>query len=1131
MISKQFKNLYSEQGLALFFFRSDSLLFWSTNRITLPEKTILSSDKDKTIFRLKNGWYEIVHRKKGQKSFVGVILLANRYPFENDYLRNGFQEDFGMPPGTEISLDGWKTDLQDQQMGFPSDIRIHSPGKAVLPGMEEATLTLLYTLGFIFLILALYHTYCSLKFFNDRKWLLFPVFAIDLILLRTVLFYFRIPHIIYESALFGPECFSSSMILPSLGDFLINMILILIVAYLFYSHFQIRNNLYRKRKIWRSSLAFFLISLLLAGLAGFVWVIYQLTANSNIALTLQHISTLNGYSFIAFIIVALAMISYLLIGWVLLLILKSLFSESVFSKEKPFNGITAGKAGIFLLFISIVATISLNHFNRQVEHEKRQLLAVKLSTERDPVVEMLFSGLEEELFKNPVLSHFNSGSIETKIHLTEDSLIGYLTHKYFRESWNNYNVQITICKAQKDLRIQPGNYTMNCYKYFNDILHEFGRPTSSPHFFYLDYGYGFRNYLAVIPIDSASGENPFKAKLYIEISSKLLLRDQGYPGLLIDKKHTKMADISDYSYAFYREGKLIHRVGTLQYSLDLDHSLSHKSKEAHFYESAGMDNYCYPINRNNVLILSIKEDGLLDTIAPFSYLFILFLVMISGIFVSGRMNMLTIPSRLKFSQRMQLAMTGVLAASLILIGLLVIVYIIRLNQDKNLENLRDHTHSMLVEMQHNIGDAEHLGLENRDEMNELLTKFSNVFFCDVNLYDPRGNLIATSRPEIFEEGLIAKVINYFAWEKLIGDHNSLVIQDETIGTHRYSSSYIPIFNDRNQLLAFLNLPYFAQQEDLNREISTFLMAFINIYLFLLIVGVFIAYGISNYITRPLRLLTLGLGKLTLGTSNEKLNWLGNDEVGQLVAEYNRKIDELAKSAELLSKSERESAWREMARQVAHEIKNPLTPMKLSVQYLFKSWEEKQEDWEQKLRKFTTTMVEQIDSLAFIASEFSDFAKMPASNNETFNPAGLINNAISLYQDSVHVKFFLMLEEEEIWVHADKKQLSRVFTNLINNSLQAIGEKDGGEIVFRINRNIEYCTITVTDNGSGIPEEQAGKIFQPNFTTKSSGMGLGLAIVRNIIMSAGGSISFTSTAGSGTTFTIELPVVSKEMENA
>lgn len=234
------------------------------------------------------------------------------------------------------------------------------------------------------------------------------------------------------------------------------------------------------------------------------------------------------------------------------------------------------------------------------------------------------------------------------------------------------------------------------------------------------------------------------------------------------------------------------------------------------------------------------------------------------------------------------------------------------------------------------------------------------------------------------------------------------------------------------------------------------------------------------------------------------------------------IDELSNSALLLVRSEREGAWREMAKQVAHEIKNPLTPMKLSVQYLKKAWDENEKDWDKRLARFTKTIIEQIDSLSEIANAFSDFAKMPVQKSEQVDLKYIINNSIELFKENTDVKYVLYLPEDKYLVKADKNQMLRVFNNLIKNSIQAIGSKKDGQVTISVKKSQKEMIVVIADNGTGIPQEMADKIFSPSFTTKSSGMGLGLAIVKNIVLNAGGNIWFESKAKVGTTFYISLP---------
>jgi two-component system nitrogen regulation sensor histidine kinase NtrY len=240
------------------------------------------------------------------------------------------------------------------------------------------------------------------------------------------------------------------------------------------------------------------------------------------------------------------------------------------------------------------------------------------------------------------------------------------------------------------------------------------------------------------------------------------------------------------------------------------------------------------------------------------------------------------------------------------------------------------------------------------------------------------------------------------------------------------------------------------------------------------------------------------------------------------------IEELERSAELLARSEREGAWREMARQVAHEIKNPLTPMKLSVQYMQKTWADNAPDREQRLDRFSRTLIEQIDALSSIASEFSDFAKMPAPFNEKLDLNEVLGSVLGMYADLENIVFTYEPAWRNAIIFADRKQLLRVFTNLLNNAVQAIGDRPSGQVLIGLTMEDGRYKITISDNGSGIPEEQSGRIFQPNFTTKTGGMGLGLAIVRGIIDSMQGDITFVAREGGGTTFTMFIPAL-KEIQ--
>ena len=422
-----------------------------------------------------------------------------------------------------------------------------------------------------------------------------------------------------------------------------------------------------------------------------------------------------------------------------------------------------------------------------------------------------------------------------------------------------------------------------------------------------------------------------------------------------------------------------------------------------------------------------------------------------------------------------------------------------------------------------MGGNEKIEDVSQDYIQLILEKFSKVFFTDINLYDVNGKLISSSQNKIFEKGLSGKRMNPLAMYQMLYNSQSQFVQIEDIEGMQYLSAYVPFFNNEGHLLAYLNLPYFARSNDLKNEISNFIVALLNIYALLIVVAMVIGLMLTNRITEPLRLIQEKMGKIQLGQTNELINYKGKDEVGKLVKEYNRMVVEITESAERMAESEREDAWREMAKQVAHEIKNPLTPMKLSVQHLQMRWGSfTEEERSERFRNFGKNLITQIDTLSAIATEFSSFAKLPETSFSKVNINDIIKSSVDIYNgtDNVQVRFDF---EGSIFVNGDKDQLIRVFNNLIKNAIQAIPEDRDGYVLLQSDFADEKVKVTIQDNGKGISKEDYSHIFVPNFTTKSSGMGLGLAMVQKIIENMGGEISFESKYGIGTTFTVVLPL--------
>jgi nitrogen fixation/metabolism regulation signal transduction histidine kinase len=367
-------------------------------------------------------------------------------------------------------------------------------------------------------------------------------------------------------------------------------------------------------------------------------------------------------------------------------------------------------------------------------------------------------------------------------------------------------------------------------------------------------------------------------------------------------------------------------------------------------------------------------------------------------------------------------------------------------------------------------------------------------------------------------GLAAPVVNPKAYFAIRENKTSSLCVTEKAGSLDYLSLYTPVFTENKKLAGFVNLPYFARQSDLTNELSNIISALINVYVILFVISILAGLILAGYITKPLRLIKQQIANITLGKQNESIEWDSSDELGRLVNEYNNMLLKLEHSANLLAQSERESAWREMAKQVAHEIKNPLTPMKLNLQYLQHVMRSNPDDFRGRFEKASNSIIEQIDTLAAIATEFSNFAKLPGTKLQKIDLLDAIRSSVVLFEGKD--KWIITdLPFENMWVQGDKEQAIRIFNNLLKNAVQAT--KEISEPLIRISAEVDddHYVIRISDNGCGIPSEMKDKIFTPNFTTKTTGSGLGLAMVRNIVSTFGGAIRFESEKEKGTTFFI------------
>jgi two-component system nitrogen regulation sensor histidine kinase NtrY len=408
----------------------------------------------------------------------------------------------------------------------------------------------------------------------------------------------------------------------------------------------------------------------------------------------------------------------------------------------------------------------------------------------------------------------------------------------------------------------------------------------------------------------------------------------------------------------------------------------------------------------------------------------------------------------------------------------------------------------------------------KDKIHEL----SDIHNLEINIYSLEGKLLKSSKASFSVDSISPPVPKYIV--KLVQSSiEKRYVDVKSIDGVKNRSSFSQIKDDKFKPLGILNLPYVEDDSFYENEIQEFLIRLSQVYFFMLIIAFALAYFLSSYITQTLKTISDKINETSLNQKNEKILIEANSkEINSLIKAYNAMVDKLEESAAMLAQSEREQAWREMAKQVAHEIKNPLTPMRLTVQSFQRKFDGNDPNLKQKLDDYTKTIIQQIDTMSSVASAFSNFASMPAQQNETLNVVEVVEFSLDIFnEDYIHFES----EEEEIITIMDRTQLVRIITNLVKNATQAIPEnQEEKSVIVAIKRVENEVKIKVKDNGIGIESENIERIFEPKFTTKNSGMGLGLGIIKNIIENYKGTITFETEFGKGTTFIVSLPIIDK-----
>ncbi|MDK2978469.1 MAG: two-component system, NtrC family, nitrogen regulation sensor histidine kinase NtrY [Bacteroidales bacterium] len=1147
-------NFFEQEGVVFLGYVNDTLQYWSDNLVPVenikPPKKMFNN-----LVQLDNGWYISKHKQVDDFKIFGLLLIKNQYSYSNNFIHNDFHASYDLSSDFEITDnpdDGYAINDNDGNYLFSLTLNSNL-------GYQNTYINL----AFVFYLFALLFFFgftssliVKIRSPLKRRMVIFLVSGI-LIGIRFLMLTYKFPSVFNHLELFQPHQFAISWLIPSLGDLLLHAVILLFIIWLAYKETTIK---FSQSKF--SKYVYLIISILIT--YGFFllehFLFKSLILHSSISFDVYQFFDLSIYSLIGFVIIVLLSFSLFLlidcfarnlqnhfsiksiaIFFFPFIIFLSLFLPFLDFKFEIFSivffaffyffivyirikkRVFSYAIKMFLLLLFAVYTVTfITIVSRQKDRETRKVLVVNLANEHDQVAEMLLESLETEILKDTVIRDLLTWHIQN-----EGAILEYLQMNYFSGYFRKYDLQISVCNPNDELTVNYENSTeiVHCYSFFEDLIKIEGNKLKGSNFYFLDNLNGRISYFGKLVYNKPEWNS--EVSLFIALDSKLISQELGYPELLLDQKMSRSSILANYSYAKYKDNQLITRSGEYSYQLTCPKEWM-SNKEFYFTSDNNFEHLIYKIDDETSIVISDTKVTFIDTLASFSYIFVFYYILYTLSFFIIRFPHNVQNFRYDFKNKIKVSMIGLLFLSLILVGSGTLVYNFKQFERNLYESIGEKLQSVLVEMEHKLGGEYELDEDYTDYLTYLLNKFSSVFYIDINLYDTNGNLLASSRPQIFEKGLMGKKMNVDAYRSMVIQKMGKYIHKEHIGELTYYSAYVPFVNDNNELLAYLNLPYFTKQSALRKEIFTIVVAVVNIYFFLILLSIIIAIFVSNNITKPLQLIQERFRAIDLGKKNEPIQYESQDEIGSLIKEYNRMVSELTENAEKLAKSERESAWREMAKQIAHEIKNPLTPMKLSVQYLQKAWKEKNPDFDQRIERFSNSLISQINNLSKIATEFSNFAKMPRAKAQKVNIIQKLEESISLFEGIHNVNFNTQYNKDhELYVYADLEQVLIVFSNLIQNAIQAIPNERKGIITINVEQIPEFVKITIEDNGVGIPEELKEKLFRPNFTTKSSGMGLGLAIVKNIVENSGGSIGYDTQMNIGTSFYVTFPAFKPE----
>lgn len=1153
-LDRLFSRYAKNETMPFFLFEDGEVIYWSTNRF-VPKYGTLKGTYLYKFLTLKSGQY-LVKRKvinSAQNRVVEIyalLPLTSVTAISDEFVESGMNASlFGR---SNYNLTGIESNPEDAIYSAEGIFLFSFEGNPQMKKeypVYDLMIFLFYLLAIFLFVRAGFVYATKLK----EKYSLFvgaALFAFFLLVFRYYSIIYEYPLSIMEWHIFDPFDYADGQWQPSIGDLLVNVLTVLaLVLFIFSSSYRAVLKLRRYESI--------LIFLLFVGLTWhFLYQLDSMIVNGQWSFDIAEeisftTSKLLGYLAVFICAAMPVMMLHLLllkielshyrrqVTWacgslgVIALVLYFLIETSLFGVV----GLLGVYGGLILLFglASQLSKLNYNSFlhlflssfiwsamallivNQRVVTESllnKTALAIDLQSENDITAEYLLNEAKINIESDILIQNNISNPFSPK-----DLIEQKIRRVYLGDYFDKYDIEINLFNGNG----KPINANVLDFDVLKEVYAIEDNATEFESLYFLndEFPQALKQYYLFCEVERYG---TIIGYVMLKLDRKRQLNNSILPKLLLDQETSPNLK-NGLSYAFFKDGLLEEQNGTFNYRRNFNTQLllNEKAKEEGIVENEFLHMAFDTGIEGQQLVISSPVYPIEYKVTNFSILFLFMIALIMTVF--GLASILTNVRKQQttLSTKVQILLNFAFFLPLITVSIIVL----QLVNETVEENLEEKYLSTTRSAAENLSNALFFFLQGRNDNNESLenriAEISQYAGADINLFNINGQLIATNQRLIFENDLLAPYANPDAVASIIESRNVGELQLEQVGDVKYKATYYAIVGgDARRLLGVLSMPFFDSQGELVDEQREILSNILNAFTMIFMVFVILSFLASRIITYPFTYLTKKIRTTTLTRENEPLVWQADDEIGLLVREYNTMLLNLEKSKKALAQSEKESAWREMAQQVAHEIKNPLTPMKLKLQHLKRVLSQAATEVNE-YEKPINNLLDQVETLSDIATSFSSFAKMPVPINERMDLNKVLRRAISLFSEE-DVRIEKSIPRDPIWIMADEKLLGRIFNNLLLNAIQAHTEGKAPRIQVQVEEINQKGRVSVIDHGKGIPEEIKDKVFIPKFSTKNEGSGIGLAIAKRGVEHAGGSIWFESVEGEGTTFFLEFPII-------